>query len=168
MEHDVCPQRRTEDKKKPSPGHHSPFEERVEGLLRFQGEQVQGSGTTAPPDSRRKRGREWSQVRRPDSCNMDSLLSWLPDIFRCGRQIQLCQVLQGPSFTRGMDQHRGWPAAQRIRNDLLRLHRRGQSVLHQKHATLRIWERPGLRIKQMVQASQWLHQEPPYSEHKWR
>ena len=138
MEHNLCPQRRTEDKKKQPPGHHSSFEESVESLLRLQGEQVQWFPATSTHDHWRKGRRKWGQVRRPDSCHMDSPFQGLPCFFRCGRKTQLCQELQGPSFYWGMDQHRGWPAAQRIRNDLLRLHRRGQSVIHQKHATLRI------------------------------
>ena len=40
MEHSIFPQRGKPDNKRQPPGHHSPFEEAVEGLLRFQVEQV--------------------------------------------------------------------------------------------------------------------------------
>ena len=138
MEDNIRSQRRTEDKKKQPPGQDSPVEEGVEDLLRFQGKQLQRSGASVAHDSRRKGSGKWGQVRRSDSCHLDSLFQRISHFFRCQRQIQLCQVLRWPSFQWGMDQHRGWPAARGICNDLLHLHRREESVLHQELKALRV------------------------------
>ena len=121
MEHCIFPQRRRGDNKTQPPGHDSPFEEGVEGLLRFQGQQLHSFPTTAAPHSRRKGRRKWGQVRGPDSCHLDSLFKRLSCVFRCGRKTQLCQVLQASSFNRGVDDNRGWTRTCRFKDCLFNL-----------------------------------------------
>ena len=63
----VLPHRRTQDYAEQALDHHSPVEEGVEGLLRVQGEQLQGSGAGASHDRRGKRRRIWFEIRGSDS-----------------------------------------------------------------------------------------------------
>ena len=98
MEHCVFPQRGTPDNKKPAFNQDSPFEEGMEALLRLQGEQLERIATDLAPDGGRKRSGKRGQLRRPDSCHLDAFFQRLPYILCCWRKIQLCQVLQGPTF----------------------------------------------------------------------
>ena len=166
MEGGVFPQSRTQDKKKQSPGHHSPPEEGMEGLLWLQGQQLQRSTTSHAHDNGGKRRWKRGQIRRPDSCHLDSRVSRLPDIFCCWRESQLCQVLQSPSWKWRVDQHRGWPRACGVQNLLLHLHRRKEVDLHQKLKTNRVSECQTLRLKQLVFSSERIHEKLPDPEQK--
>ena len=147
MENGVLPQSRAQDNKKQAPCHHPPVEERVEGLLRLQGQQVQRTPTNPPHDGGGERRRKGSQTRGPDSCHLGAFLQRLPRIVFCWRKIQLFQILQDSTFGWGMDQHRGCSANGSIQNYVHHLHWRGTGLLHQKLKTLGLWERQDLRLK---------------------
>ena len=83
MEHGIFTHRGAPDSKKPTLGYYSPVEERMEGVLWFQGKQIWWFATTVAHDSRRKGRRKRVKIRRPDSCHLDSLFKRLPHIFRC-------------------------------------------------------------------------------------